>query len=706
MKRKNIPIADMSDDPGPSSVPKLSLTKPAENYCRLCQLIMTVCSDLFRDILSHHIQPANLRRELDNNKNTLLKALKIHDHKELLFPQSGGQSLSAKDMDLTILYALLRNICGIPPHPNGWGNTPNTGDVTLAACIERIREQKNAIASHSKIGEIDDIRFQDIWMKLQSDIVNIEKELIGGNMYERAVKVLLSCEFTPTKAQESAGVFSRLYDGINEVQTQAKQHNAQKKARMNSIARKQYATKRKMIMATALKKGRMDRLQKQHSAATADIKARIGRLMKQHSSATKEIKDQMNDADVHILHMMQGRFSENEKNIEAWIDRLEKQQSSDIQGLQSTLKEMIEGGFSAMKNEYKESLSAVEEKIEGRISSMEENIEGRMSSMEENMEGRLSSMEEKIEDIEGKMSTMEAKVEDMKTRSFPLVLKSTIEVPGMDDICHISVVSRKKLWVSKSDTLIQVDDRGHVIRTLDDEYEYSNTNGGHTVSVEGDLVFIALVRNSEQSTASDGLESQYIYNIHKMTADGSIATLFTFDLPKLSIRCIHSSHINGDLLIGLTDYSYPPTGRVMRCDGTGRKIGDIELDEEEQRLYEIPKYITENKMNGDIVVSDKGKCALVVVDRSGRHRFDYEGHSRDESFDPCGVCTDILGRILLIHTYTEDSECISLLDHDGQFLTRLLTEPADRDKFTLRSLCVDDKNNIYVAYDDKIKVFK
>ena len=201
----------MSDDPGPSSVPKLSLTKPAENYCRLCQLIMTVCSDLFRDILSHHIQPANLRGELDQNKNTLLKALKIHDHKKLLFPQSGGQSLSAKDMDLTILYALLRNICGIPPHPNGWGNTPNTGDVTLAACIERIREQKNAIASHSKIGEIDDIRFQDIWMKLQSDIVNIEKELIGGDMYERAVKVLLSCELTPTKAQESAGVFSRLY---------------------------------------------------------------------------------------------------------------------------------------------------------------------------------------------------------------------------------------------------------------------------------------------------------------------------------------------------------------------------------------------------------------------------------------------------------------------------------------------------------------
>ena len=205
----------MSDDPGPSIAPKFSLTKSAENYCRLCQVIMTVCSDLFRHILSHYIKPADLRRELDNNKNTLLRALKIPDHKRLLFPQSGGQSLSAKDMDLTILYTLLRNICGIPKHQNGWGNTPNTGDITLAACIERIREQKNAIASHSKIGEIDDIRFQDIWMKLQTDIVNIEKKLIGGDMYERAVKVLFSCELTAKEARESAGDFNRLC-GMNE----------------------------------------------------------------------------------------------------------------------------------------------------------------------------------------------------------------------------------------------------------------------------------------------------------------------------------------------------------------------------------------------------------------------------------------------------------------------------------------------------------
>ncbi|XP_078321807.1 uncharacterized protein LOC144621812 [Crassostrea virginica] len=690
----------MSDDPGPSSAPRFSFTKTQENYCRLCQLIMTVCSDLFRDILSRHIEPVNLRGELDKNKKTLLRILRIHEHKILLFLQSGGQSLSAKDMDLTILYTLLRNICGIPSHQNGWGNTPKIGDISLAACIERIREEKNSIASHSNIGEIDDIRFQDIWMKLQTDIVNIERVLIGGDMYERAVKVLFSCELTPKEARESAGDFNRLY------------------ARMNSIARKQFATKRKLIRTSSSKKARIDKLEKQHSAATIDIKARIGRLKKQHSSATIDIKDQLKETDEHLSYMMQGRFSENEQNIEAWIDRLEKQQSSDIQELMSTMKEMfeekmsaveekIEGGLSAMKNEIKEKMSAVEEKIEGLLCTMEEKIKEKISSMGENMSAmgeNMYAMKENMSEVEGniseRLSSKEEKIKGMNSRCFPLVLTSTIKVPGIFIVDHFSVVTPDKLWVSIHATLQQLDGTGNVLRTLNGEYKSLETVG-HTVSVEGDLVFITRVRNSEQITLSDGLESQY--GIHKMTADGSITTLLTLDLPNKLRACIHSSHINGDLLIGLF---ISLTGRVMRCDGTGRKIGDIELDEEGQRLYGFALYITENKMNGDIVVCDDWKEALVVVDRSGRHRFDYKGHSTDKPFHPMGVYTDLLGRILVTHYDTKHTNFISLLSHDGQFLTRLLREEQSRYVSAFRSLCVDDKNNIYIAYEGKIKVYR
>ena len=83
--------------------------------------------------------------------------------------------------------------------------------MSLAACIERIREQKNSIASHNNIGEIDDNRFHDAWKKLQNDIVNIESLLLGGDMYERRVIELLSCDLAPAKAIESAEEFKRLH---------------------------------------------------------------------------------------------------------------------------------------------------------------------------------------------------------------------------------------------------------------------------------------------------------------------------------------------------------------------------------------------------------------------------------------------------------------------------------------------------------------
>lgn len=61
----------MGDVPGPSKAPYITPGKSTENFFRLCQLIMTICSDLLRDILGHYIKPSNLRSELDKNKKKL-----------------------------------------------------------------------------------------------------------------------------------------------------------------------------------------------------------------------------------------------------------------------------------------------------------------------------------------------------------------------------------------------------------------------------------------------------------------------------------------------------------------------------------------------------------------------------------------------------------------------------------------------------------
>jgi hypothetical protein len=199
----------MDDVPGPSTAPFFNPRKGTENYARLCQLIITICSDLFRDILSHYIKPCNLKSELDKNR-TRLERIMNAQQKEQIYPSSGITTLTAKDLDISVLYILLRNICNIPKHRNGWGNPPLDGDTRLAACIERIRIKRNDVSGHSPTGEIDDTTFQDHWDKLKDSVLEIEKQLTGGDMYERGVNELMSCDFNPTRAEKYVEEFKKI----------------------------------------------------------------------------------------------------------------------------------------------------------------------------------------------------------------------------------------------------------------------------------------------------------------------------------------------------------------------------------------------------------------------------------------------------------------------------------------------------------------
>ena len=53
-------------------------------------------------------------------------------------PNSGSYSGNYDDMDISLLYILLRDVCGIQAHKNGWGNAPDSEDRSVSANIERL----------------------------------------------------------------------------------------------------------------------------------------------------------------------------------------------------------------------------------------------------------------------------------------------------------------------------------------------------------------------------------------------------------------------------------------------------------------------------------------------------------------------------------------------------------------------------------------
>ena len=131
--------------------------------------------------------------------------------------------------------------------------------------------------------------------------------------------------------------------------------------------------------------------------------------------------------------------------------------------------------------------------------------------------------------------------------------------------------------------------------------------------------------------------------------------------------------------------------KVTMYSKTGKELQNIQMDNQGQELYRYPYYITEN-INGDICTSDINTKKVMVVNKSGHHRFSYTGQG--SGFCPCGICTDVLGHILVCDMA---SNTVHLLDQDGGFLSIILSPQQGINH--PRGVCVDDENNLYVGQD-------
>lgn len=253
-------------------------------------------------------------------------------------------------------------------------------------------------------------------------------------------------------------------------------------------------------------------------------------------------------------------------------------------------------------------------------------------------------------------------------------LTSTITVPNLSAIHHIAYVKPGNLWVAGGSTLMEIDLAGNLIQTVDDALWY---HGCFAVTENGDLFYIG----------KDG---------HSIKRKSSVETSTIVDLPdNVFITCICISQKEGDLLLVTRNNLKTQQHRVVRYD-IKENISHVVLDDSIGDPYKAPVYITENR-NGDIVVSDQGNNAVIVVNSAGQNRLIIK--KRYSGLCPCGLATDDSGNILVVEGNKE--LYIYVFDQDG-ILTRRLSKKMDR----CWGVCLDDKQNLYVGNrNGKIDVY-
>ena len=162
-----------------------SATEEMTNINRVSRLMLGPCTDQFRDLLRLYVPPTSFPAVIHRERLRLPRL--TEPQRNLILPISGVYSGNYDDMDISLLYVLLRNICGIHAHTTGWGNTPDSTDRSMSANIERLRIARNRCC-HST-GGMSKPDFNQVWSEIRAAVVDLELTLSQGNgsKYERLV---------------------------------------------------------------------------------------------------------------------------------------------------------------------------------------------------------------------------------------------------------------------------------------------------------------------------------------------------------------------------------------------------------------------------------------------------------------------------------------------------------------------------------------
>ena len=146
------------------------------NGAKLSRLLIDGGTTVLRKIFDGHHPPANLIIDLNANYsilNNLLRRRVLNGHQwDKLFPP-GGVAPDSKTFDITLLFVLLTNICGLTPPPSGWHTEPLPSDTSHEANLARVKIYRNIVYGHVTTTGVDTPTFSALWTEISGVLVSL-----------------------------------------------------------------------------------------------------------------------------------------------------------------------------------------------------------------------------------------------------------------------------------------------------------------------------------------------------------------------------------------------------------------------------------------------------------------------------------------------------------------------------------------------------
>ncbi|XP_048730360.2 uncharacterized protein LOC125647645 [Ostrea edulis] len=401
----------------------------------------------------------------------------------------------------------------------------------------------------------------------------------------------------------------------------------------------------------------------------------------------KKLEKETKEIESTIIPQCKKKIEETESKISiimAEFDELDKEKEKHRKSWHQEV-ETIFNNLSSLMKSIKENLLAVlnshKSKTNNQIPDMTQTVEQNKETLKSNSVSAVTNYKSKLEEYRNMPTDIDIKLPSLKTntvqgRELSLELgeykasltqttlsslteevsylslqkllkqaKSITTIPtGVNPLFHVACVGVDEAWVSgQNKTIRRVDIHGSVRDTVTTTCYFWPID--ITVTRQGELVY-----------------SDTTVNIVR---HGRTETLITTpqDWHPDKLCCTKS----GDILVSMCTIDFSQR-KIVRYQGHTVKQ-EIDRDEDGEPVYQGGEYslsVVENN-NGDICASDLNADTVVVVDKSGRVRFRYDGTParRKKSFNPIHIVTDSMSQIIAADI---SNACLHILDQNGLFL--------------------------------------